>query len=118
MKAKTSVRTVAVPSGRIYVNFTALSQDEIGKLQKVHVFKTEVVNQTTNYNRTYYINYRQIQVAGPVVYTSGQNFVGLVVFSIAVGLVTATLGEDGKPLLKFVDAMSKVVSRLIKYVMW
>jgi len=117
-QAKTSVRTVAVPSGRIYVNFTALSQDEIGKLQKVHVFKTEVVNQTTNYNRTYYINYRQIQVAGPVVYTSGQNFVGLVVFSIAVGLVTATLGEDGKPLLKFVDAMSKVVSRLIKYVMW
>jgi len=118
LKAKTSVRTVAVPSGKIYVNFTALSQDEIGKLQKLHVFKTEVVNQTTNYNRTYYINYRQVEVAGPVVYKSGQNLIGLVVFSIAVGLVTAMLGEDGKPLLKVVDAMNKVVSKLVQYVMW
>ena len=117
-KAKTSVRTVAVPSGRIYVNFTALSQEEIGKLQKIHVFKTEVVNQTTNYNRTYYINYRQVEVAGSVVYKSGQNLIGLVVFSIAVGLVTAMLGEDGKPLLKVVDAMNKVVSKLVQYVMW
>jgi len=117
-QAKTSVRTVAVPSGKIYVNFTALSQDEIGKLQKLHVFKTEVVNQTTNYNRTYYINYRQVEVAGPVVYKSGQNLIGLVVFSIAVGLVTAMLGEDGKPLLKVVDAMNKVVSKLVQYVMW
>ena len=118
LKAKTSVRTVAVPSGRIYVNFTALSQEEIGKLQKIHVFKTEVVNQTTNYNRTYYINYRQVKVSGPVVYKSGQNFVGLVVFSIAVGLVTAMLGEDGKPLLQFVSAMNKVVSKLVQYVIW
>ena len=118
LKAKTSVRTVAVPSGKIYVNFTALSQDEIGKLQKLHVFKTEVVNQTTNYNRTYYINYRQVEVAGPVVYKSGQNLIGLVVFSIAVGLVTAMLGEDGKPLLKVVDTMNKVVSKLVQYVMW
>jgi len=117
-QAKTSVRTVAVPSGRIYLNFTALSQDEIGKLQKIHVFKTEVVNQTTNYNRTYYINYRQIQVAGPVVYQSGQSFIGLVVFSIAVGLVTATLGEDGKPLLKVVDTLNKVLSKLVQLVMW
>ena len=100
------------------MNFTALSQEEIGKLQKIHVFKTEVVNQTTNFSRTYYINYQQVEVAGSVVYKSGQNIIGLVVFSIAVGLVTALLGEDGKPLLKVVDAMNKVVSKLIQYVMW
>ena len=100
------------------MNFTALSQEEIGKLQKIHVFKTEVVNQTTNYNRTYYINYRQVEVAGPVVYRSGQNLIGLVVFSIAVGFVTAMLGEDGKPLLRFVDAMNKVLSKLVQFAMW
>ena len=100
------------------MNFTALSQEEIGKLQKIHVFETELVNQTTNFSRTYYINYQQVEVAGSVVYKSGQNLIGLVFFSIAVGLVTAMLGEDGKPLLKVVDVMNKVVSKLIQYVMW
>ena len=87
-------------------------------LKKTHELKTEVLNQTTGYNRTYYISYRQVEVAGPVVYKSGQNLIGLVVFSIAVGLVTATLGEDGKPLLRVVDTLNKVISKLVQYVMW
>lgn len=80
--------------------------------------KTEIWNQSTGYNQTYYISYQKVEVAGPVVYKSGQNLIGLVVFSIAVGLVTAALGEEGKPLLRVVNTLNKVISKLVQYVMW
>ena len=112
------MKTVDVPSGRVYINFTALSSQEIDKLNKTHKFQTETLNKTSGASNTYYVTYNQVKVAGPIVYKSGQNLIGLVVFSIAVGLVTAALGEDGKPLLRVVDTMNKVISRLVQYVMW
>ena len=107
-----------MPHERVDVNLSALTRTEINNLKKIYDLKTEVINETSGWNRTYYMTVRKVEVAGHVEYKSGQNLIGLVVFSIAVGLVTASLGEDGKPLLRVVDAMNKVISKLVQYVMW
>ena len=117
-QAKTSVKNVNVPVKKVDINMSATTQSELEQLRKKYTVKREVINRTTGENRTFYTIYNQVTVAGPVVYKSGQNLIGLVVFSIAVGLVTASLGDEGKPLLKFVDCINKVISKLVRYVMW
>lgn len=112
------MKTINVEDRKVFVNLTALSNAELERLRKAYEFKTEIANRTSGANRTYYIKYKKIELAGPLVYKSGQNLIGLVVFSIAVGLVTSSLGEEGKPLLRVVDTLNKVISRLVQYVMW
>ena len=48
----------------------------------------------------------------------GMNVLGLVVFSVALGVVTSRLGEVGKPLLHFSTAMAEASMILVKIVIW
>ena len=100
------------------VNYEQMNASVIEGLKKKYKFFTEITNKTDGANKTYYTIYKNVVVSGPIEYKSGQNLIGLVVFSIAVGLVTASLGEEGKPLLSFVDTLNKIISRLVHFVMW
>lgn len=55
----------------------------------------------------------------PVPGTSdGINLLGLLVFSIAFGLVLARMGTEGKLLRDFFDCLNKVMMRLVSLVIW
>ena len=46
------------------------------------------------------------------------NVLGLVVFSVALGVVTSRLGEAGKPLLHFFSALADAVMVMVTLVIW
>ena len=48
----------------------------------------------------------------------GTNFMGLIVFSILLGVVLRKLGEDGRPLLDFCRSWMHVVMMLVSWIMW
>lgn len=48
---------------------------------------------------------------------SRKNMMPLIVFSIFFGLATASIGEAGKPIANALDSLSKVLQKLISYIM-
>lgn len=48
----------------------------------------------------------------------GINMLGLVVFSIALGLAINHVGETGKPLKQLFDALSEATLALVHVVIW
>ncbi len=48
----------------------------------------------------------------------GTNFMGLIVFSIVLGVVLRKLGEDGRALLEFSKSWLHVVMMLVSWIMW
>ena len=48
----------------------------------------------------------------------GMNVLGIVVLSVALGCVINHLGERGKPLLYFFEALNDATMVLIKLVIW
>ena len=53
-----------------------------------------------------------------LVYQSGMNVLGLVVFSLFFGGVLARLGEKGRPLIDVFDCLHLVTMKLITLVIW
>lgn len=49
---------------------------------------------------------------------NGSNIIGLIVFSIALGVVIRKLNEDGHPLLHFFRSLLKAVMMLVSAMMW
>lgn len=50
-------------------------------------------------------------------YTSGMNCLGVIVFSIGVGVVMSQMGEEASVLIEFFKALDKVIMTLVGYVM-
>ena len=48
----------------------------------------------------------------------GLNVLGLVVFSVAFGIVISRLGETGKPLYAFFFGMAEAMMKLVILVIW
>ena len=48
----------------------------------------------------------------------GTNFLGLIVFAIAVGKIAGSMGKEAEVFLKFVTIFNNIVTRLIVLVMW
>ncbi|KAJ8672978.1 hypothetical protein QAD02_004239 [Eretmocerus hayati] len=51
-------------------------------------------------------------------YGEGSNIVGLVVFGIIFGITIGKMGESGKPLLSFFDALSEAMMIITSWVIW
>lgn len=71
--------------------------------------------------RSYYRKekeYRTYKVGKGLETTGKANFLGLIVFAIAVGKIAAGLGSEATAFLNFVEAFNKIVTRLIVIVMW
>uniref|UniRef100_A0A3P9P9X8 Amino acid transporter n=1 Tax=Poecilia reticulata TaxID=8081 RepID=A0A3P9P9X8_POERE len=50
--------------------------------------------------------------------SDGINVVGLLVFSIAFGLILSSMGSEGKPLRDLFNCMNKAIMRLVSIVIW
>eukprot|EP00794_Sanderia_malayensis_P007885 gene7885-8738_t len=115
-------RTTAIPMQILVksetIDIANMNSSQLEEIKKKYKLITVMKNKTSGENKTYYNIYKNATKAGPLEYRSGQNLIGLVVFAIAVGLVTASLGESGKLFLTVVDTINKVVSKLVQYVMW
>ena len=80
--------------------------------------KTLIVKWNGTHNVSYYQAYKSVKKSGSLVYSSGSNILGLVVFSLAVGLVAGKLGEKAKVFTDFVSVLNDIVMILVGYVMW
>ena len=115
---KTSEKILKIPVRNVEIDYSKINASELEILKTKYKLITKITNQTSGANKTYYTLFKTVTAAGPLQYKSGQNLIGLVVFSIAVGLVTAALGEEGKAFLRVVDTLNKIISKLVQYVMW
>lgn len=52
------------------------------------------------------------------VYSDGMNIIGLVIFSIFLGIAIAKLGEPGQPLVKFFQLFSETMMIITHWVIW
>ena len=48
----------------------------------------------------------------------GINMVGLVVFSIVLGLVIASAGEKGLPVRNFIESLQFIILKIVVLVIW
>lgn len=53
-----------------------------------------------------------------VINKSGLNILGLLVFSIAFGIILGGMGEQGKPLKDFFNCLSEASMRLVNLIIW
>ena len=51
-------------------------------------------------------------------YVNGTNVLGLVAFSVALGVVIAKLREAGEPLKNFFQSLNDAIIMLVKAIMW
>lgn len=51
-------------------------------------------------------------------YGDGMNTLGLVVFGIVLGIALSKMGEQGKTLLSFFDALSEATMLITRWVIW
>lgn len=51
-------------------------------------------------------------------YAGGTNTLGLVVFGIVLGITLGKMGEQGKPLLDFFNALSDAMMIITNWVIW
>uniref|UniRef100_A0A8C5EI82 Amino acid transporter n=1 Tax=Gouania willdenowi TaxID=441366 RepID=A0A8C5EI82_GOUWI len=51
-------------------------------------------------------------------YSDGINVLGIIVFCVAFGLVVGKMGEKGRILLEFFDALNEATMRLVQLIMW
>lgn len=58
---------------------------------------------------------KEYQIVGS--YTDGINILGIIVFSVAFGLVIGKMGEKGRILLEFFDALNEATMRLVQIIM-
>lgn len=59
---------------------------------------------------------KEYQIIGT--YSDGINVLGLIVFCVAFGLVIGKMGEKGRILLEFFDALNEATMKLVQIIMW
>ncbi|XP_077982017.1 excitatory amino acid transporter 3-like [Glandiceps talaboti] len=52
------------------------------------------------------------------IWSDSMNILGLVVFSIVLGIVVGTMGEAGEPLAKFFVCLNEAVMKMVMIIMW
>jgi len=69
-------------------------------------------------NYTTIREYRTYKMAGNTVTTFKPNFLGIIVFSISIGIVLGKMGEKAKTFVEFTSILNEVVMKLVILVMW
>ncbi len=78
--------------------------------------KNETTGETWNY--TTVKKYRTYKKPGSTKSTFKANFLGLIVFSIAIGIVVGGLGSEAATFIQFITTLNEVVMKLVILVMW
>ena len=87
--------------------------------------KGEVISESKTSGSTVNIVYKKIsreykvyKLGNGLTQTGKANYLGLIVFAIAVGKIAGSLGSEGKVFIEFVTTFNKIVTRLVITVMW
>ncbi len=48
----------------------------------------------------------------------GSNVLGIVIYSVVLGVVIARMGESGKPVAKFMDCLQEATMKMVNIVIW
>ncbi|XP_072172686.1 excitatory amino acid transporter 4-like [Diadema setosum] len=103
------------------LKFDALLQlnEIVAEMNSVTASMTEIIVETTDYAVFYRGNTSDVVVTTwEGTYDYSMNILGLVVFSIAFGIVIGRMGEDGEVVLKFFSATNEAVMKLVMIIMW
>jgi len=111
----TGIKTIEVNKQRHLVDLSTLSLNETARLQTMYGLTTSVVNGT---NVTFYTTSRMVTVAGAKTYGGSTNILGLVVFSLAIGLILGRMGEKASIFVRWVSILNDVIMELVTWVMW
>lgn len=84
---------------------------------KMIVYNNGTHNYTTITNVIYAAS-QTIPVGQQIGSEGGMNVLGLVVFSVVFGIVLGRIGDKGKPLKAFFEALNEVVMKMVSLVMW
>ena len=78
------------------------------------------VGQVMMYNRTHNISItsKTVLVANKTAYRSGTNILGIVVFSIAIGLLLGKMGKEAQHFTKWIIILNELIMKLVQFVMW
>ncbi|XP_078425509.1 excitatory amino acid transporter 3 [Cetorhinus maximus] len=71
------------------------------------------VTMTTQVNETKKSDYKVVGT-----YSNGLNVLGLIVFCLVFGIIIGQMGEKGKILLDFFDALNEATMKIVQIIMW
>ena len=101
------------------IDFTKLTPNETIEILKKHKIKSRV-NKTTNRieNYTTIEEHREYKIGGKTIHPQKANFLGLIVFALAVGKIAGGMGDKSKTFVEFISTFNDIITQLIVYVMW
>ena len=87
------------------------------------VLSNATIDETlTKYNSTHSIYYKEtfnmVKVPDKATYYPGTNILGIVVFSVAIGIVLGKLASKAKVFIIWMSTLNEVVTTLVNIVMW
>lgn len=105
----------------IPMDVSNMSTEHIDSMVK----KGELVRETNAQGSTLQIIYKKVineyrvyKIGKGLIQTSTANFLGLIVFAIAVGKIAGSLGSEADVFIQFIAVFNKIVTRLVVIVMW
>jgi len=98
-------------------NFGGLTQNETIKIHAEYDIRNYTENGTTYYYSTIR-NEREYKIGNGLKHPAKANFLGLIVFAVAVGKIAGSMGDRAKPFVDFITAFNEIVTQLVIYVMW
>lgn len=111
----TGVKKLEVDHKNHTVDWSLLDVNQTAAMKEMYDLKTAMVNGT---NITYYTTFRTVRVAGASTYGSGTNILGLVVFSLSVGLLLGRMGRKARVFIDWMVVLNDIVMELVTLVMW
>eukprot|EP00795_Rhopilema_esculentum_P007649 gene7649-13470_t len=99
-------------------NQTITGNETAEFLASVEIKRAENATTGEVWNYTTVREYRSYKAVGGQETSFKPNFLGLIVFSISIGIVLGTMGEKAKPFVDFVAILNEVVMKLVLLVMW
>ncbi len=115
-QAKSTVIRVKQVTGNVTVKENG--QYVTGHNQTNLVGKVILTRGNSTVNTSFYNTFETIKKSGKVTYGGGTNILGLVLFSLAVGMVAGKLGDKAKPFVDFISILNDIVMYLVGIVMW
>ena len=92
----------------------------MGNVTVTNVTKATMEGRKVLYNNgtPFYNTYTTIKRSGSVKYSSGTNVLGLIMFSLALGVVAGNMGSKARVFIKFISILNDIVMILVGVVMW
>jgi len=115
-QTQTGVKMVKTNIKNHTIDVLTVNDTKIDQLKKEGNFFTVTVNSTYNYS--YYQTWETVKLSAATKTKPGTNILGMVVFSIAIGMILGRMGEKAAVFVKWISVLNDVVMELVSLVMW